>query len=143
MPEAGRFASFKSFLISASVAPSKTGVATCSPSALRGPAQVRLQDLPDVHAARARRAGSARCRPASRPAGTACPPRGRMRGDDALVAVPAGHLVADGELALHGDVDLDHLDDARRQLVALLEQLDPLGVDAVQDLDLRVLAPQR
>ena len=45
-------------------------------------------------------------------------------GDDALVAVAAGHLVADLELALDGDVDLHHLDDARRQLVALGEAVD-------------------
>ena len=49
---------------------------------------------------------------------------GRMRRDDALVAVAAGHLVADLELALDGDVDLHHLDDARRQLVALGEAID-------------------
>ena len=45
-------------------------------------------------------------------------------GDDALVAVTAGHLVADLKLALDGDVDLHHLDDARRQLVALGEPID-------------------
>ena len=39
--------------------------------------------------------------------------------DDALVAVTTGHLVADLELALDGDVDLHHLDHARRKLVAL------------------------
>ena len=44
--------------------------------------------------------------------------------DDALVAVASGHLVADLELALDGDVDLHHLDDARRQLVALGEAID-------------------
>ena len=53
--------------------------------------------------------------------------------DDALVAVAAGHLVSDLELALHGDVDLDQLDDARRQLVSLLQELDPLLVHPVQD----------
>ena len=58
--------------------------------------------------------------------------------DHALVAVAAGHLVSDLKLALHGDVDLDQLDDARRQLVALLQQLDALLVDVVQDLDVRV-----
>jgi hypothetical protein len=53
---------------------------------------------------------------------------GRMRRDDALVAVAAGHLVADLQLALDGDVDLHHLDDARRQLVALGELGDLLAV---------------
>ena len=42
-------------------------------------------------------------------------------GDDALVAVAAGHLVADGELALGGDVDLDLLDDAGIDVVAALD----------------------
>ena len=41
-------------------------------------------------------------------------------GDDALVAVPTGQLVALGDLALLGDVDPDQLVDARRQLVAVL-----------------------
>jgi len=40
--------------------------------------------------------------------------------------VPSGHLVTDLELALHGDEHLDLFDDARRQLVALPEELDPL-----------------
>ena len=44
--------------------------------------------------------------------------------DDALVAVTAGHLVARLQLALHRDEHLDHLEHARRQLVAALELLD-------------------
>ena len=55
--------------------------------------------------------------------------------DDALVAVTSGHLVADAELALHGDVDLDHLDDARRQLVALLQVFAALFGLLLQDAD--------
>src|SRR5207302_4178441 len=46
---------------------------------------------------------------------------GEDAADDALIAVASGHLVADTELALHGDVYLDHLDDTRRVLIALLE----------------------
>ena len=42
-------------------------------------------------------------------------------GDDALVAVAAGHLVADRELALRGDVDLHLLDDAGIDVVAALD----------------------
>jgi hypothetical protein len=38
--------------------------------------------------------------------------------------VATGHLVADRQLALDRDVDLHQLDDARRQLVALLQALD-------------------
>ena len=54
-----------------------------------------------------------------------------------LVAVASGHLVADLKLALHGDEDLDLLDHAGRQVVALRQQLDPLLVELVEDLDLR------
>ena len=41
-------------------------------------------------------------------------------GDDALVAVAAGELVADADLALLADVDPDELVHAGRQLVAVL-----------------------
>ena len=44
--------------------------------------------------------------------------------DHALVAVPAGHLVAGLDLALHRYEDLDHLHHAGRQLVAALELVD-------------------
>ncbi len=90
---------------------------------VRAPAEVDLQDLPDVHAARhAERVEDEIDRAAV----------GEVRhvllrqdaADDALVPVAAGHLVADLELALDGDVDLHHLDHARRQLVALGEALD-------------------
>ena len=141
LPELGRLASFRSFLISPSVAPSNTGVAIEIPSDLRGPAEVGLEDLTDVHA-RGHAQGiqhdvDRRAVRQVRQVGFR-----QDAGDDALVAVAAGHLVADRELALHGDVDLDHLDDAGRQLVALLQELDALRVDPVQDLDLRVLAPE-
>src|SRR5262245_5872168 len=60
---------------------------------------------------------------------------GEDAGDDALVAVAAGHLVADRELALHRDEDLDHLDDAGGELVPLLEGRDLLVVELLEDLD--------
>ena len=41
--------------------------------------------------------------------------------DHALVSVAASHLVAHRKLALHGDVDLDQLNHARRQFVALAQ----------------------
>src|SRR5690606_24070423 len=41
-------------------------------------------------------------------------------GDDTLVAVATGHLVADRELALGGEVDLHHLQHAGGKLVAAL-----------------------
>ena len=59
-------------------------------------------------------------------------------GDDTLVAVTAGHLVARLDLALHGDEDLDHLHDARRQLVAAL-QLVHLVVEARVEALLRLV----
>src|SRR5699024_11560312 len=40
-------------------------------------------------------------------------------GHNALVAVAAGHLVADADLALLSDVAADHLADARLQLVEI------------------------
>ena len=40
------------------------------------------------------------------------------RGNHALVAVTSGHLVAGLHATLHGKVDLDHLEHARRQIVA-------------------------
>ena len=43
--------------------------------------------------------------------------------DHALVAVAAGHLVAGLHLAFHRDEHLDHLEHARRQLVAALQLL--------------------
>ena len=57
--------------------------------------------------------------------------------DHALVAVTAGHLVARLKLALHRDEHLDHLEHARRQLVAALELLDAIleaPVDGVHGL---------
>ena len=45
-------------------------------------------------------------------------------GDDALVAVAAGHLVAGLELALDRDEDLDHLHHPGRQVVAAAHLLD-------------------
>ena len=81
------------------------------------PAQVRFQNLADVHARRhAERIEHDIHRRAV----------GHVRhvldrhdlGDDALVAVAAGHLVAGLQPALDRQVDLDHLLHARRQLVA-------------------------
>jgi hypothetical protein len=63
-------------------------------------------------------------------------------GDDALVAVAAGELVAHADLALLGDVDPDQLVDAGRQLVALVTaehlDVDDLARLAVGHLERRV-----
>ena len=85
-----------------------------------GPAQVRLEDLPDVHARRhAQRVEHDVDR------GAVFEVRHVFTrndaGDHALVAVTAGHLVARLDLALGGDEDLDHLHHARRQFVTALQ----------------------
>ena len=91
--------------------------------ALGSPTQVGLQDLPDVHAA-------------GHSQGVEQDIHGRAVGEvghiffrqdfgnDALVAMPAGHLVADRYLPLGRDVHFDHLLDAALQLVAPLERVE-------------------
>ncbi len=83
----------------------------------RGPAEVRFQHLPDVHARRHaqrvqhdvhRRAISQERHVFLR----------HDLGHDALVAVASGHLVADGQFALGGDVNFDGLDDAAVHFLA-------------------------
>ena len=56
--------------------------------------------------------------------------------DHALVPVPSGHLVADAQLALHGDVNLHQLDDARRQFIALGQLLFLFVHDFLEHIDL-------
>src|ERR1700733_5960294 len=102
---------------------------------VRGPAKVRLQDLTDVHTRRhAERVQDDLDRGSV----------GEIRhiflrknpGDDTLVTVASGHLVADRELALHRNVDLHHLDDAGSELVALRHLGDLLVGDLAQHVDL-------
>src|ERR1019366_4821235 len=57
-------------------------------------------------------------------------------GDDTLVPVAAGHLIADAQFALHGDVNLHQLDYARWQFVALLQFVDLFANDLPQHIDL-------
>ncbi len=77
---------------------------------------------------------------------------GRILRDHALVAVPAGHLVADRDLPLGGDVHLDHLLHAAGQLVAALQRVElalllveqeiqPFLVPAIDFLTLLAPAP--
>ena len=95
------------------------------------PAEVGLEDLADVHAGGdAQRVEDDVHRAAVLQVGHVL--LGQDPRDDALVAVAAGHLVAHRQLALDGDVDLDHLDDARRQLVALLEAADLLAEEQLR-----------
>ena len=95
---------------------------------------MRLEDLADVHTARhAERIENDLHRRSV----------GQMRhvlfrhdaGDDSLVAVASGHLVADRHLALARDVDLHELAHARRELVAAHDALAFLLVVALDLLD--------
>src|SRR5487761_1138167 len=100
-----------------------------------GPAEVRFENLADVHARRNAE------RVENDLDGSAVGKIGHVFGghdarDDALVAVAAGHFVADGKLALHGDIGFHEFNDARRQLVALLELLLALLGDLAEDVDL-------
>ena len=102
--------------------------------ARRRPTQMRLQDLADIHARRHAQRVQHDIDLTCRLPGTACLPRDDL-GDHALVAMPAGHLVAGLQLALHRDEDLDHLHHARRQLVAALKLLDLVLEPGLQRID--------
>src|SRR5690606_24812304 len=95
------------------------------PALRRGPAEVQLQDLADVHPA-----GHTQRVEHDVDRGAVLQERHVLDrqdlGDDTLVAVAAGELVAVGDLALVGHVDTHQLVHARGQLVAVL---------AVEDLD--------
>src|SRR4051812_2541821 len=108
------------------------------PAGLGDPAEVRLEDLADVHAARnTERVEDDVDRRAVLEERHVLD--GQHLGDDALVAVAAGELVAVGDLALLSDVDTNELVDARRKLVALLAaehaDADDLAGLTVRDLE--------
>ena len=72
---------------------------------IRGPAEMRFEDLTDVHTGRhAERVEDDLDGGAVGKVGHVL--FGQDACDDALVAVASGYFVADRELALHGDVDL-------------------------------------
>jgi hypothetical protein len=89
---------------------------------VRGPPEVRLEDLADVHARRhaERVQHDLHRRPVRQVRHVLFRQDAR---DDALVAVAAGHLVTDRQLPLHRDVHLDQLDDPGWQLVAATDLL--------------------
>ena len=101
---------------------------------VQGPAEVRLEDLADVHPARhAERVEDDVDR---RPVGQVGHVLRRQDlGDDALVPVAAGHLVADRDLALLGDRHPDQAVDAGLEVVvelaSELADLDHLAALAV------------
>src|SRR5580765_654456 len=100
-----------------------------------GPAEMRFENLADVHSRRhPERVQHDLHRRSVRQIRHVL--LGKNARDDALVAVPSGHLVADGQLPLHRDVHLDELDDARRQLVAAADLFLLLLEQVLDDLDL-------
>ena len=109
---------------------------------LERPAEVGLEDLADVHPARhPERVEDDVDRGPIREVGHVL--EGQDLGDDSLVAVAAGHLVADRDLALLGDRDADQPVDARLQVVvplaAELADLDHLAALAVREPERGVL----
>jgi hypothetical protein len=134
--------------MSSTSAPEKTGVETNvgSPRLAEplagGPTEVGLEDLADVHPARHAQRGQDHVHRAA-----VLHERhvlfGHDLGDDALVAVAPGELVALRDLALLGHEDPDHLVDPWLQLVAVVAA-EALDVDddaalAVGHLEGRVL----
>src|SRR5579872_1748199 len=102
---------------------------------LRGPAEVRFENLAHVHTRRnAERIEHNLHRRAVWQIRHVF--RGNDARDDALVAVASGHFVANGKLALHGDIDFDELNDARRQFVALFQFFLALLGDFAEHVDL-------
>src|SRR5688572_15781936 len=93
------------------------------PKNARGPAKMRFKDLADVHARRnAERIEHDLYGRAIRQVRHIF--FRKNASDDALVSMPAGHLIADRKLTLHRDEDLHHLDHAWRQFVSLLQLRD-------------------
>jgi hypothetical protein len=91
-----------------------------SPRPLGRHAQVRLQDLPDVHARRhAERVENDVHGLSVLVVGHVLD--GHDHGDNALVAVTAGHLVTGLDAPLDRQIDLDDLEHAGRQVVATLQ----------------------
>src|SRR6185437_2452432 len=109
-------------------------IADLPAEARRGPTEMGLEDLTDIHAARhaERIEHDVDMRAVLEIRHVLDRHDAR---DDALVAVTAGHLVAGLKLALHRDEHLDHLHHAGRQLVSALQLLDLALEVVLQDLD--------
>src|SRR3954466_11910785 len=110
------------------------------------PAEVGLEDLADVHARRhAQRIQDDVDGPAVRKERHVL--LRQDLGHDALVAVAAGHLVADADLALGGNADADEPVDAGQQLVSAvaveLANVDDLAPRAVGQAQAGVLTLAR
>jgi hypothetical protein len=119
--------------------PSNTGVATLMPSFLQAQPRCVSSTWPDVHARRhAERVEADFDRRTVGQEGHVF--LGHDLGDDALVAVTAGHLVTDLELLLRGDVDLDLLDRAIGRAFAGLDGAELALAVALELVKLRLVA---
>src|SRR5687767_1614753 len=105
------------------------------PETARRPTEVSFENLTDVHARRnaERIQDDVNRRPILQIGHVLF---GENSGNDALIAVPAGHFVADLKLAHDGDKDFDHLNDARRKLIAAFEFFDLVLEIALDQIDL-------
>src|SRR5688572_22745892 len=100
-----------------------------------GPAQMRFKDLSDVHTRRhTERIQHDLDRRSIRQIRHVLFRQNTC--DNALVTMTSGHFVADRKLTLHCDKDLDHLDNARRQLVTLLQLRYFLVINIRENIDL-------
>ncbi len=135
LPAGGQFRFLQQILDLALGSPVEHGAGDVEPQGPGGPPQVRLKNLPDVHTGgHAERIQHDFHRRPVRQEGHVL--LGQHAGHDALVAVATGHLVADRDLALHRDIDLDELDDAGRQLVAALQPAHLVVVHRLKDFGL-------
>ena len=109
--------------MSASLAPLKMGGGHLPAQGLGRVAQVDLQHLADVHTGRhAQRVQHDIQRSAVGQVGHIL--LRQNAGNDTLVTVTAGHLIAHGDLTLLGNIDTNHLIDTGRQLIAVLTGKD-------------------
>src|SRR5690606_38943862 len=104
-----------------------------APVSAAGPAEMRLEDLPDVHA-RGHAEGVQHHVDGCAVLEERHVLDGHDHRHDALVAVAASHLVAGLDLPLHRHEDLDHLHHAWRQLVTALQLVDLVHEAALEAL---------
>ena len=59
-------------------------------------------------------------------------------GDDSLIAMASGHLIAHGKLPFHGHINFNHLDDSRQEFIPFFHSAQSLLVQGAKNLDLTV-----
>ena len=106
----------------------------------RSPSQMGLEDLPHVHARRdSQRIQDDLDRCAVWQVRHIL--LGENPGYHSFISMPTGHLIPDGHLPLHRDIDLDQLDDAGWELIAAFQPPDFLVVQRLQELALLLGPP--